>query len=117
MGSISTMNWQSVAKAVKARIDDAIPTSYRLDPALIPKELDESVLDLPRKSGLLTARELKITESIAVELLQKIWSGVYTSVEVTQAFCKRAAIAHQVVSVSSLLTMWALTTFEGKLTL
>lgn len=95
--SDATAQWVSVAQLVKERIENAIPAHYYMDPALIPQNLDDSVIDLPRKSGVLTAREIEITELTATLLLPKIWGRIYTSVEVTQAFCKRAAIAHQLV--------------------
>lgn len=56
-------------------------------------------MDIPRSSGLLSERELTITEKYSVpELLAKLASGELTSLEVTTAFSKRAAIAQQVVS-------------------
>jgi len=90
-------DWQDVAKRVKARIEDAIPASYRIDPALIPKDLSVSVLNLPAIAGVLSSRELEITESYAHELLPKLADKTYSAVEVTEAFCKRATIAHQAV--------------------
>jgi amidase len=93
-------DWRDVAKRVKARIDDAIPASYRIDPGLIPTDLSQSVLHLPAISRVLSSRELEITESHAYEILPKLVEKTYTSVEVTQAFCKRATIAHQAVCSS-----------------
>jgi hypothetical protein len=62
-----------------------------------------SVLNLPRACGLLTEQELDITESYdAVTLLGKIASKELTSYTVTTAFCKRAAIAQQVVGRKSI---------------
>lgn len=95
-------SWENVAKQVKARINNAIPASYRIDPALIPSDLSESVLHLPEISGVLTPRELEITDSYAYELLPKLANRTYTAFEVTEAFCKRATIAHQAVKNSSI---------------
>lgn len=89
----------------------AIPKEWILDPALLhelqtPWETSKNnmlALDLPQKSGILTSRELEITGSYTVQsLLKELASGAITSVEVVTAFCKRAAIAHQVV----ILTLW-----------
>ena len=56
------------------------------------------VRDIPAKSGLLTLRELEITsDNDAVDILAKIRTREYSAVEVTRAFCKRAAIAQQLV--------------------
>lgn len=51
-----------------------------------------------RKSGVLTDRELEITEQYDVAgLLSALASGKLTSAEVTLAYCKRAAVAQQLV--------------------
>src|ERR1700712_5489742 len=56
-------------------------------------------LDVVRKTGILSDRELSITEDHTVsDLLAKLASGDLTSVEVTTAFSKRAAIAQQSTS-------------------
>lgn len=54
-------------------------------------------MDYPAESGLLSAEELAITEQTAAVLVDKLAKGELSSVQVTTAFCKRAAIAHQLV--------------------
>lgn len=54
-------------------------------------------MDYPKKSGIMTADELAITESSATDLVARMAAGKLTSVTVTTAFCKRAALAHQLV--------------------
>jgi len=57
-------------------------------------------MDVPRECGLLTPREMEITETVDVELmLRKLSSAEWSSVEVTTAFYKRAIIAQQLVCV------------------
>lgn len=87
--------WQELAAEKKARQAASIPKEWLIVP---PSEDVLDVTDIPTKCGLLSARDLEITEvsSVAV-LLSKIATGTWTSVEVTTAFCKRAIIAHQVV--------------------
>ena len=89
------MAWQEKAAAEKARIDESIPSEWRL------KNSDALAfnLELPTKSGLLTGDELAITESSAVDLVAKLSQGALTSVAVTTAFCKRAALAQQLVNL------------------
>ena len=53
---------------------------------------------LPYKTNIMTETQLQITEYRAVDLLELMKTKVYSAVEVTTAFCKRAAIAHQAVS-------------------
>lgn len=57
-------------------------------------------LEIVRRCGIMTERELRITESFTVkELLGALASGNLTSLEVTIAYSKRAAIAQQLVSL------------------
>lgn len=56
-----------------------------------------------KKSGILTDRELEITERYNVaSLLAALADGSLTATEVTLAYCKRAAVAHQLVRNLSL---------------
>lgn len=51
------------------------------------------------KSNLLTLKETSITERYSVRsLLDEMATGRMSAFEVTQAFCKRAALAQQLVS-------------------
>lgn len=60
---------------------------------------DHNVLNVPATSGLLSARELEITDTLDFEiLLLNLANGIWSSVEVTTAFYKRAIIAHQLAS-------------------
>lgn len=64
---------------------------------------DHNVIDVPASSGLLSHNELLITETKDIEvLLSNLHQGVWSSVDVTTAFYKRAIIAHQLV----LLLQW-----------
>jgi hypothetical protein len=57
------------------------------------------VLEFPRQCSILTQAEVRLTEDHdATSLLHEIAAGRVTSVAVTTAFCKRAAIAQQLVS-------------------
>lgn len=94
-----TPSWQSIADARRNKINNAIPASHRLPPNYIEGLADpRNVIDIPDCCGILTQREIEITTtSSATKLLEDIKNRVYTSVEVTAAFCKRASIAHQLV--------------------
>jgi len=74
---------------------DSIPKEWIIPP------LPDSVLDVsqyPETCGLLTSKDIEITSTTDVDnLLHKIASGAWSSVEVTTAFAKRAIIAHQLV--------------------
>lgn len=97
---------QAVLDKLRQR-DDAIPLLWRLPQRLmsnlkVPLESSKNNLiemDFPRQSGIMTEEELHITESYDVTgLLQALASGELTCESVAVAFCKRAAIAHQLVS-------------------
>ncbi|CDK25120.1 unnamed protein product [Kuraishia capsulata CBS 1993] len=84
------------AAAKKKATRDLIPEKWRLPADLYPTDPMANVLDIPRTCGILTEKEQDITENYtAAEMLVKLSSGEFTSVEVTTAFCKRAAIATQ----------------------
>ena len=89
--------------------DAAIPATWRLDAAAAKDVVD--VRSVPRSCGLLSAREVEISEARgqpraalltrqtpAAELVKRMAAGDLTSVEVTTAFCKRAAIAQQLTN-------------------
>lgn len=88
------MSWEKTAADKKAKIEATIPQEWRI------KSLPtgDSVMTFPKESGIMSTEELAITESSAVDLVAKLASGELTSVAVTTAFCKRAALAHQLVS-------------------
>lgn len=85
-------DWKTiVASKVQAR-DAAIPTSWA-----VPKTDLLDVTGIPRACGILSEAEIRITESPARVLLEGLLDRTLTSEDVTRAFCKRAAIAHQLV--------------------
>lgn len=87
------MGWKDIAADKKERIANSIPKEWRIDTSDLPS----SVIDYPAQSGILSKEELAITNSTAVDLVQKLATGQVKSVDVTLAFCKRAALAHQLV--------------------
>ena len=87
------MGWEDIAADKKSRIYKSIPDEWRID----VKNQNDSVMDVPAKSGILSSTEIEITNSSAVDLVAKLASGQLNSVDVTLAFCKRAALAHQLV--------------------
>lgn len=93
------MTWQALAEDKKRRIDESIHAEWRVKTPL----QNGSRMQYPRESGIMTTKELVITESSAAELVSKIATGELTSVAVTTAFCKRAALAHQLVRPPGLM--------------
>ena len=93
-----TMGWEDIAADKKKRIADSIPQEWRIK----SEPTDVSVMAYPKQSGIMSAEELAITESTAVDLVAQLAAGKLSSVAVTTAFLKRAALAHQLVSFSPL---------------
>ncbi|KZV64679.1 amidase [Peniophora sp. CONT] len=93
---MSPKNWTDIVSEKRASLSEKIPAAWPLASVPEPSELRNAV-DFPRQ--FMSERAIAITETTdARVLLAKIASGEYTSYEVTEAFCHRAAISHQVVN-------------------
>ncbi|BEJ12517.1 hypothetical protein CspHIS471_0209770 [Cutaneotrichosporon sp. HIS471] len=90
----STTTWDKIAAEKRAARDALIPKEWLVEVA--DDVID--VMDIPAKSGVLSAAELEITETAAPALIKKMVDKELTSEAVTVAFCKRAAIAQQVTN-------------------
>ena len=95
MIALETQPWQGIAAEKRAELYAAIPSTYRINETIFQ---GMNVTELPRKCGIMTEKELCITEDRAVDIISRIRKQDYTAVEVTTAFCKRAAVAHQVTN-------------------
>ncbi|THW90482.1 glutamyl-tRNA amidotransferas-like protein subunit A [Aureobasidium pullulans] len=87
-------DWKEIAAAKNQRINDSIPKEWRIDTSSLP----DNVMDIPATSGILSKTELDITNSSATDLVAGLAAGKLKAVDVTTAFCKRAAISHQVTN-------------------
>ncbi|KAL1726399.1 amidase signature domain-containing protein [Schizophyllum commune] len=75
----------------------SIPKDWLLSSPPPAEQLN--VIDSPRVCGLLNEQELEITETDDVSLILKnLHTGVWSAVDVTTAFCKRAIVAHQLTN-------------------
>jgi len=93
--------WEDIAKDKRAEIRNLIPDEWRLSEDQLQRawsNKDRNVLRVAQECRILTDKELEITEQYDVlGLLEQMKSGNLTAREVTTAFCKRAAIAQQLV--------------------
>lgn len=104
--NMASSTWQEKAAAKQQSSFHKIPKEWRL-PAAVTETLQKPLaehsnrileLDIPRKSGIMSEKEIEITENFTVEeLLNKLRDGVLSALEVTLAFSKRAALAQQLV--------------------
>lgn len=93
----SDKDWKAIGLKKKEEQINRIPSNWRLKS--LPTKDTTNYLSLVRTSGLLSETELRITEDYdATALAAAIRRRDLKVVDVTQAFCKRAAIAHQVTN-------------------
>lgn len=94
-------NWEIIAAEHRQSSFAKIPLEWLLPSSIrdsISQFSAQNVLDIPRSCGLLSTEEIDITENYdATTLIEHLASGKFTSLAVTTAFCKRAAIAQQLV--------------------
>jgi amidase len=104
--------WQERAAKKRQECANKIPQEWKLSERFLAgfkAPLSETKNDLIRakairKSGILTGKELKITEDYTVtSLISALADGSLTSLEVTLAYSKRAALAQQLVGVASFI--------------
>lgn len=100
------MSYREIARGKQEQRRQRIPKTW----ILAEEHLASSnLLRVPQVCGILTDRELEITGKYdAVDLVEKIANGSFSAREVTVAFCKRAAIAQQLVGATGVV-------FTGKL--
>ena len=92
-------SWQDIVQHKQAQRAALIPKEWRLKDSQLPPESILNVTHIPRKCGILTPSEISITEDYdAVALAEAIRSRKLTSHAVTLAYCKRAAIAQQLIN-------------------
>lgn len=88
--------WQDLVADKKQRQTASIPREWVI---AVPPESVLDVRAVPEECGLLSPKELEITNTVDVELiLQNLASAKWSAVEVTLAFYKRAIVAQQLVS-------------------
>jgi Asp-tRNA(Asn)/Glu-tRNA(Gln) amidotransferase A subunit family amidase len=99
----STPSYPAIAQRKQAHLDSQIPPEWKLPASLIPPgmlSLEDSitkpkqyqrvnVMSIPKLSGLLTSKELEITENWDIRgLLRVIAEKKFTAEDVVKAFCK-----------------------------
>ena len=91
------VDWKTLVADKLARREASIPKEWVITP---PPDTVLDVSSFPEKCGLLSEDEIEITNTKTEDLLAKLTAGSITAVKVTTAFCKRAIIAHQLVSTN-----------------
>ncbi|KAF2194009.1 amidase [Zopfia rhizophila CBS 207.26] len=89
-----TKSWQERAKEKRGSIHALIPHEWRIENPPVEKQVDVTGKYIRQ---YLTEREIEITETTADEIVKRTITGQWSAIEVTKAFCHRAALAHQLV--------------------
>ncbi|MCJ1389035.1 hypothetical protein MMC18_001889 [Xylographa bjoerkii] len=99
-------SWQEVSYIMKEHRDMTIA---QVDPPVpeVPSDLQSNVTSVPNK--LLSPAEIGITETAPEQLVADLAAGILTSLEVTNAFLRRAGLAQKLVNcITELLPQKAL---------
>ena len=90
--------WQSKAADKRAALTNLIPSQWKLAPSIV-EDLPLNLTSIPAQCEILTDLDLEITDIDDIqELANRIAAGRYSAVQVAEAFCKRAAIAQQLIN-------------------
>ena len=89
-------HYKEVAAIALQRRESAIPKHLFL-PEESVRKLPRNLTTVPQSSEHFTPQELEIIDANAEVTLLKIKKKIWTSLEVTKAFCKAAAVAQQLV--------------------
>jgi amidase len=86
--------WELVVDSKRKDLASRIPSKWIVASIPAAKEQRNIVKFLDK---YLSSEEIAITETTATELVSAIAKGALTALQVTTAFCHRAALAHQFV--------------------
>lgn len=90
------VDWQSRAKAKREAILASIPAKWHLKE--IPSAEEQKDITGAYIQQFLSSEEIAITETDSFGIAEKVATGTWTAVAVTEAFCHRASLAHQLVN-------------------
>lgn len=99
------VDWKILAKEKRDSVNALIPKSWLL-PYPLPSASEQRDVTGKYIQQFLTPGEIEITETDAVGIVKNTTSGAWKAREVAEAFCHRAALAHQMVSSLSAIDSW-----------
>ena len=95
--------WQETAKQMQEHRDATIAAVAPFFPNL-PSDMPLNVTGIPKL--VLTEREVALTDYVPEQLLAALAEGELTSLEVTKAFLRRAALAQHLVRLQHERVAW-----------
>lgn len=90
--------WETKAQICRDVLEASIQKKWLAPADKVPSAEQLNVVDFPRKSGVMTEKELDITDLSATQLVKQMERDELTAEEVVVAFLKRSTLGHQVVS-------------------
>ncbi|KAJ5040893.1 uncharacterized protein L3040_005452 [Drepanopeziza brunnea f. sp. 'multigermtubi'] len=91
------IDWKRLGEKKRDSVNALIPKPWLLTSPL-PSATEQRDVTGKFIQKYLSPREVEITETDAVGIVEKTTSGVWKAREVAEAFCHRAALAHQMVN-------------------
>jgi amidase len=88
-------SWKDIASAKRQSILESIPSKWRI--SRIPSRAEQKDVTGAYIYQFLSKEEINITETDAVGIAKEVASGNWKATTVTEAFCHRASLAHQLV--------------------
>ncbi|EXJ86998.1 hypothetical protein A1O3_03955 [Capronia epimyces CBS 606.96] len=89
--------WQNLAAEKRESVLNSIPGKWKIT-GRIPSVQEQPDVTGPFIQQFLSPREIEITETDAVGIVANTSTGQWSAVEVTEAFCHRASLAHQLTN-------------------
>ena len=93
----STRHWQDIAEAKRKENMAQIPKEWLLQEQVVVEGNGRKKLVGDFIEGLLDPEILEITSLDTEDVLDLLQNGSLSALQVTRAFCKRGAYAHQLV--------------------
>ena len=92
------VDWKALGATKRDSVNALVPKAWLL-PSPIPSAAEQRDVTGKFIEQYLSPREIEITQTDAVGIVKNTTSGTWKAMEVAEAFCHRAALAHQLVSV------------------
>ncbi|BCS30399.1 uncharacterized protein APUU_80702S [Aspergillus puulaauensis] len=93
--------WETHARKARDILQQSIPKQWMVPANQLPPATQLNVVDFPRTSGILTDKELAITEMSATTLVERMGEGQISAEEVVVAFLKRSVVGHQLLNFAT----------------
>lgn len=89
--------WESRSAAKRAETLDKIRPEWRLSPEDLERARQQRNITGHFIQQFLDEGDVSVTSMTSAPILKALGEGKLSAVQVTSAFCKRAAVAHQIV--------------------